>query len=65
VDKLRAPTGRNGRALVVACIGSQSMHKLMPNEREWISVLCFARMQIGHLFKSSMFLKENDSGEII
>lgn len=60
MDKLGAPTGRNGGALVVARTGSQSMHKVMPDEREWISVLCCknldrASIQIFYVLKRNFF----------
>ena len=38
-DESRAQVGRNGGALVVARIGSRFVHKVMPDERELISIL--------------------------
>ena len=35
-NKSQAQAGRNDGALVVARTGSRSVHKVMPDEREWI-----------------------------
>ena len=38
-DETRAQAGRNGGALVLARRGVRAVHQVMPDEREWLSVL--------------------------
>lgn len=38
-DETGAQAGRNGGALVLARRGSRNVHQVMPDEREWLSVL--------------------------
>jgi hypothetical protein len=39
-DKTGAQAGRNGGGRVFAKSGSRNVHSIIPNEREWLSVLC-------------------------
>jgi hypothetical protein len=39
-DEMGAQVGRNGGGRVFAKCGSRNVHSIIPNEREWLSVLC-------------------------
>jgi hypothetical protein len=57
VDESGAQAGRNGGGMVIARTGSRNVHSIIPDKREWLSVVACVNAA-GHTIPNFYILKE-------